>query len=1516
MRKSVLEILLLCSLSFLFVVNAFAQTGNGQLGGIVQDPSKALIPGVSLTLTNSDTGVTITQISNESGAYQFQSVPPGNYKLTAELPGFRQAVANGVVVGTNAQVRRDFTLEIGNLSSQVEVAATADQLLTESSASVGQVLPAQRVRDLPVVGNNVLDLLKVLPGFREGATAATATVGGLGLDTVNATVNGLSTNSSRDAAQFWGYQTFTTNVINTELVGEIRLILAPVDAELGRGNSQIQIQTKSGTNRFTGSAVWNVQNTALNANTWANNRTTAVENGVTVWKPTKPSWQNVQEFSGSYSGPIIKNKTFFFFLYDQQFNKGRDLFSTQVLTDSARNGVFRYWSGWNSGNAQEPFPTAFTNSLTATYPSIDFAGNPVRPLNNPDGTPYTGALRCFSVFGATKFDGTPFGASDCPGGTAVIRTGNLPWDPLRPTADPTGYFRNLIAAAPRANFFATFGGVNPDGLNTGIYRYVRPRDGAATINATIGVVQAAGDFNNRKQTNLKIDHNFTDKHRVSVGWTNEWVAGIGNGQAAWPGGLNGGLRRRPQLLTVNGTSTLSSTLLNEARFGVNYSSEWASPAWSNLNDKTTNDAAREFLLQGGKNPTNGKVYPIIFNPGANYNGLINYGSFDFANTSPLWDYADTLRWTRGKHAFSMGGNYRRPMTTGFNGTGYPSASPGNPAGSQATATPISLNLTNYDVELPGFRQTARNNAASLLYALSGSLGAATTQYWINGHKDIATGQWIDTTLQKDAIQTADPNYGHQARTQISNEWSFFFKDDFKISNNLTLNLGARYDYNMSPYLRGGLTNRFIGDGEGLFGAGRPTGGDIFQNWLTPGNLYLTNYGSLVGAPTGTVPLSCAKGVQQSAALPASNCDPNLLSTIQFVGKDTPNPDETLVPQSGRLSPALGFAYQLPFFGAGKTTVRGGFQRTYGTAGSTFSGGLLSGPGGDAIPGGQGLTLTDANIASILATRPLFISDLPNLVPTRVTRQPGVRIPTAGRAIGIAYSMYDKDYVTPYTDNFTLSVTRSVSRNLTVDVRLVDTIGKKLPGTGGSLGTPGSFNINTPNVYHNPELFAALERTRAGQDDPLFDQMLIGLNLNPGIAGYGAVGQTAAVSGVQVLQRGSAHIRRAFAANLANGDYNALIGQILGFNPTSGAQALPIDPTTGNTVIASQRLLRNGCDRIANGLTTGFNLPTGQAITPRCFPENYLIANQQLGAANYAGNYGRTHYASMETQLTVRNFYGIALQGTYSFSKTMEQPGSGYTDPLNREMDYRKASTSSGHEFRANGTVELPIGPNKLLLGNTAGLMGRLLERWETSFILNLPFGGVRTLSTGSQFLYGNGRPDIVGPWDNPKGHVTWKGNNGSYFGEGAYVTFQDPQCTQRVGGPDANGFNLQTNCTLRGLAASAPAGTAGAITLPNGSLAVPLLQNPLPGKQGTLGAATMFTHGRWALDGTLAKSFQITESKALQLRIDATNILNHPTPLDPIGLGVQGTNFSSDNFGQITSKTGNRTFQGKLRLSF
>ena len=255
-----------------------------------------------------------------------------------------------------------------------------------------------------------------------------------------------------------------------------------------------------------------------------------------------------------------------------------------------------------------------------------------------------------------------------------------------------------------------------------------------------------------------------------------------------------------------------------------------------------------------------------------------------------------------------------------------------------------------------------------------------------------------------------------------------------------------------------------------------------------------------------------------------------MSTVEFVGPGSNNPNDSLVPENGQFSPAIGFAWQVPWFGD-KTTMRGGVQRTYGGAGSNFSGGIVSGYGGDSQA--QGLILTDPKVANILATgRALNLTDLQTLIPTYPVRAPGVAIPIANRISGgqaAGYAMYDPNYVTPYTDNLTLSVTRNIGSKYTVDLRFVNTYAHAQPGTGGGgVGAAGSFNLNTVNVYHNPELFNALEVTRAGGDDPLFDQMLMGLNLNPGCGtGYGhCVAPT--VTGRGVLQRGSAQIRRAFA----------------------------------------------------------------------------------------------------------------------------------------------------------------------------------------------------------------------------------------------------------------------------------------------------------------------------------------------------------------------------------------------------
>src|SRR5262249_48055838 len=142
-----------------------------------------------------------------------------------------------------------------------------------------------------------------------------------------------------------------------------------------------------GTNKFRGAVVWNVQNSALDPNTWANNRVQP--------KPATRDWNNVNQYTGSLGGPIIKNKTFFFALWDGMQPAGRSLNNPTVFTPCARNGIFRYYDNWSNGNAFQVTSSGATPRIAV----VDQLGNPVPPKTNPNGTPANGILRYASVFG-------------------------------------------------------------------------------------------------------------------------------------------------------------------------------------------------------------------------------------------------------------------------------------------------------------------------------------------------------------------------------------------------------------------------------------------------------------------------------------------------------------------------------------------------------------------------------------------------------------------------------------------------------------------------------------------------------------------------------------------------------------------------------------------------------------------------------------------------------------------------------------------------------------------------------------------------------------------------------------------------------------------------------------------------------------------------------------------------------------------------------------------------------------
>jgi hypothetical protein len=1357
---------------------AAAQSTSGTISGTIDDGTGALIPGVTVTATNNDTGVASTVVSNEAGTYNFASVAPGVYKVSARLPGFQTATFTDVQVGNRDQIRLNFRLKVSTVSTNVEVSIAADTLLSTSSSSVGQVLSQQKVQDMPLVGNNVLDLLRLLPGARMNEDGVNGTFAGVSADKVNMQRDGVDTSGSAYWVQA-GAQTAT--FINPDLVGEVRMILAPVDAELGRGNAQISFLTRSGTNRYSGSLVWSATNSALDANTWSNNRQVDPRTG--AWKPTKPNWTNAHEYTASFGGPIVKNKTFFFALFDGVLVNARTTQTPTVLTPCARNGIFRYYDNWNNGNTTT---TLAPSGATPTIQVVDALGNPLRPLYNPGAqdasNPFTGQLRYVSVFGPVTNAATM--NADCSNaqiGTAATATGT--WDVNRKAVDPTGFVTKVLGKMPAPNNYEV-----GDGLNTAGYRWTRRENGGSE-----GIFAFGGNLG-RKQINTKIDHNFSGSQKLAGSYTYETSAGNA-GYEVVPDGFRGAVTRKPQTLSLTMTSTLSPTFLNEARLGYRLTRGRTYSAFNN--PETGNDALSFFPNVNG--------YPLIIGLQTFNTIPVASGQATYFDDTSLWTYGDTLSWTRGSHVIKVGGEIRRGHSVGQDAINnlIPAAVGGD---TQLAAIPAGAITSTNVPGLAGTPATGNNQRVrQLLSFFSGSLA------------NLSQGSWI--TDPKNTETFSDyKNFDHRIRDMHhQNEASVFVKDDWKVRKSLTLNLGVRWAYFAVPWESDGLMPLPVGGGDAMFGIS----GRSWDGWMRPG----------------------------------ARAD---VTALQFVGKGSPNPDIPWYPNDyNNIGPAIGFAWQVPWLGAGKTTVRGGYQITY----------QINQSGNNII---QEINVPGASdIASYIPASNAPYLDLtmvsPSLIPVRTLTPSGAPLKpmqpsllTGPRSQQIYIP--DAGLSTPYAQNLTLSVTRSISSSLTLDMRYIGTLSRKQ--------WDPVVNINQPNFLYNG-LKEAFDAARAGNDSSpslkVLEDMFKGMNIAG--TGFGPVGSTFG----GVLQTAGMHLRAntTLRGNLANGNYNLLAGSLNTLNyPAANNPTLPIIPSG----VVGTVLRQNG------------------------FPENFIVTNPQFGTVNNLTNVYSNNYHSLETQVTLRPKAGVSFQSTYTWSKNLGtgQPGplgAAYSNLADRHADYSLQPDSRTHDFRTNGTFALPIGPNKLLFANTAGTLGRVLEGWQASWIINLTSGTPTSIAAQNN-LYANGTASIVGPFAKDSGSVQYDtGTTWNYYPKGAYNVVLDPQCGQVT--------------SLQGLAGQC---TIDAVADASGKI---VLQHPQPGTRGTMGQRSVEGPGQWRFDANLQKSFRLSESKTLQFRMDARNILNHPEPNAPT------LSINAANFGTINGKTTlHRQFQGQLRLTF
>jgi hypothetical protein len=721
--------------------------------------------------------------------------------------------------------------------------------------------------------------------------------------------------------------------------------------------------------------------------------------------------------------------------------------------------------------------------------------------------------------------------------------------------------------------------------------------------------------------------------------------------------------------------------------------------------------------------------------------------------------------------------------------------------------------------------------------MAGSVASASQYYFIQSpdHQN----KWMTYNDRNRKI-----NEPHQ------NEFSLFFKDDWKIHPSFTLNAGVRYEWYGVPYEGQGLSIVPVGGqgGLALFGVS----GRSFDRWMRSDN----------------------------------PVDLNLVSQVEFVGPKTSQPNKSIYPNDwNNIGPAVGFAWALPWFGKGKTNVRGGYQISYvgGGHAANLANYMFSFPG--FVNNAQTQGPTDGSYFDVRS--------LPAQIPIPPSSLPMQPIPIQKQNQNAA--AFDPKYYTPYIQNLTLSVTREISRNLTLDVRYIGTRG---------VGLTGFFDLNAPDVFYNPALFDALARTRRGEDVSLFDQMFMGLSFNTG---------TPAVNGTS--SRGSQQLRASttFRDALSNGDFATVANTLNTFNGTGAGVVTGAPGERGNVL------------RRAN---KGINVPGGTtvagapAVPAGLFPENWISANPQFNQANYWTNSGKSNYHSLQVQGTLRPTQGLNVQGTYVWSRALEIPGVGsslasglqtvpsFTNPTDRDKDYALSSNHVTHDFRSYGSFELPFGPGKLLFRSTSGVLARLVEGWQTSFIVNLSTG--QPVSIGSTYLngstvsptglYASSVPDVVGPFPSKGfGKVQWNGDFGNFFSD-KFGKISDPQC----GGLATE---LRQYCTLQ------------AVTDAKSSQI--LLQNPQPGKRGTLGRQTMEFPGQWNFDAALSKTVRVSESKSVQVRVDATNVFNHPVPY--LAANSPGVNINSASpFGFIQDKGTSsvagserfRQFKATLRFNF
>lgn len=406
-----------------------AQTSASQISGTVRDSTGAVVPGAQVTAVNEETGVAYRQQTTPAGLYAFPGLTAGRYTVSVDLKGFKTSRSTGNTLQVDTPLTVDVTLQLGETSDVVNVEASAEKLQT-NNATMGNVVTQKSVQELPLNGRNPLTLLVLEPGVVQrsaGGVGSGIHVNGSRDRSHNVTIDGIEANESTVPNPVSNLYRLTPDNI-----AEYKVTTSNPTPEEGRNSgANVSIATRQGTNQWHGTLFEFVRNTVFNSNEfYANAQGTP-----------KPNIK-LNQYGAELSGPLRRNKTFFFVSWaDQKVNTTQPIDQTFglpiVYTPSALAGNFRYF-------VADPKNPLVLNGQTITRNSINLVDS------------HTGAL-------------LP-GIRNCGSNTDLNCVANYNFaadDPKKIGVDPA--IAKLFGTYPRANSYAA-----GDGLNTAAFQWAPP----------------------------------------------------------------------------------------------------------------------------------------------------------------------------------------------------------------------------------------------------------------------------------------------------------------------------------------------------------------------------------------------------------------------------------------------------------------------------------------------------------------------------------------------------------------------------------------------------------------------------------------------------------------------------------------------------------------------------------------------------------------------------------------------------------------------------------------------------------------------------------------------------------------------------------------------------------------------------------------------------------------------------------------------------------------------------------